>query len=305
MADPLAEVVSLLQPSVRVAKLASGSGRWRVCRSDLGNPFYCLVLEGESRLCVESNERMVLRAGDFVLIPAAFNFTMSSLDVPKGKGETEHFILPNGEVRHGSMEGPPDVRMLVGHCTFASPDADLLVALLPKVVRVRGEPRMIVLVELVRDEFRQNRPARRVILSHLLEILFIEALRSSSETTAPPGLVRGLHDERLAGALRCIHENPTAPWTVAELAKEAGLSRSAFFERFSQAMGVTPIEYLSSWRMALAKDLLRRKTLSIAEIAEQVGYGSASAFSVAFARHVGVPPGDYARKQRNAIDALT
>lgn len=90
-----------------------------------------------------------------------------------------------------------------------------------------------------------------------------------------------------------------------KLAKEAGLSRSTFFERFSQAMGVTPMEYLASWRMALAKDLMRRKKLSVAEVAEQVGYGSASAFSVAFSRREGVPPGDYARKERATVTALS
>lgn len=302
--DPLAEVVTLLQPAARIAKLSSAKGRWRVCRSDLGTPFYCVVLEGESRLSIEGGEKMVLQAGDFVLIPAAFNFTMSSVDPPKGRGPTEHVILPDGEVRLGDQEGPPDVRLLVGHCTFGSPDASLLVGLLPAVVRVRGGRRLSVLVELVREEFRQNRPAREVILARLLEVLFIEALRSSADTGASPGLVRGLADPRLAGALRRIHECPKAPWTVVALAKEAGLSRSTFFERFSEAMGVTPIEYLLSWRMALAKDLLRRKKLSVAEVAEQVGYGSASAFSVAFSRHVGMPPGDYARRQRATEEML-
>jgi AraC-like DNA-binding protein len=89
----------------------------------------------------------------------------------------------------------------------------------------------------------------------------------------------------------------TRPWTVAQLAKEAALSRSAFFERFSRAVGVAPMEYLLAWRMALAKNLLRRKEGGVAEVAERVGYGSASAFSVAFTRHVGLPPTRYAREE--------
>jgi len=84
----------------------------------------------------------------------------------------------------------------------------------------------------------------------------------------------------------------------AQLAKEAALSRSVFFERFSRAVGVAPIEYLLAWRMALAKNLLRRKEAGIAEVAERVGYSSASTFSVAFTRHVGVPPARYAREQK-------
>ena len=94
-----------------------------------------------------------------------------------------------------------------------------------------------------------------------------------------------------------MHENPTRSWTVAQLAKESALSRSAFFARFNRAVGVTPMEYLLAWRMALAKNLLRRKESGIAEIAERVGYSSASAFSVAFNRHVGLPPTRYAREE--------
>jgi transcriptional regulator GlxA family with amidase domain len=207
-------------------------------------------------------------------------------------------VLPDGEVRHGDPSGPPEVRMLVGYCVFASPDARLLVPLLPQLVHVRGDPRLSTLVELVRDESRARRPAREVVLERLLEVLLIEALRSTAGTAASPGLLRGLADERLGVAIRRIHESPTRAWTVAQLAREAGLSRSAFFERFGRAVGVAPMEYLLGWRMALAKDLLRRnQAVSVAEVAGQVGYGSASTFSVAFTRHVGLPPTHYARAQ--------
>ena len=92
-----------------------------------------------------------------------------------------------------------------------------------------------------------------------------------------------------------MHESPTKGWTAAQLAKEAALSHSTFFERFSRAVGVAPMEYLLGWRMALAKDLLRRKEISVAEVAAQVGYSSASTFSVAFTRYVGLPPTHYVR----------
>jgi AraC-like DNA-binding protein len=211
--------------------------------------------------------------------------------------ETLPVALATGEFRIGDQDGPTDLRMLVGHCSFGSPDADLLVSLLPHLVHVRGEKRLATLVQLVRDEFRERRPARDVILAHLLEVLLIEALRSTAGTTASPGLVRGLADERLAVAIRRMHESPTRAWTVAQLAKEAALSRSAFFERFNRAVGVAPMEYLLAWRMALAKDMLRQNESGVAEIAERVGYGSSSAFSVAFTRHVGLPPARYAREQ--------
>jgi len=187
------------------------------------------------------------------------------------------------------------VRFIIGHCVFGSPDAALLVSLLPRLVHVRGAPRLASLVELVRDEARQQRPARDVVMTRLLEVLLIEALRSTVGTAASPGLLRGLADARLAGALRRLHEAPAHPWTVVELAREAALSRSSFFERFQRAVGMAPMEYLLAWRMALAKDLLRRGTDSVAAVAERVGYSSASTFSVAFARHIGVAPGRYMR----------
>jgi transcriptional regulator GlxA family with amidase domain len=139
-------------------------------------------------------------------------------------------------------------------------------------------------------------------MSRLLEVLLIEALRSAAETTASPGLVRGLSDARLAAAIRVMHEHPTRAWTVAELAKEAALSRSTFFERFNRRVGMAPMEYLLTWRMALAKDLLRRNEGRVAEVAQRVGYSSASTFSVAFTRHVGRPPAQYAREEQVATD---
>lgn len=294
--DPLAQVVTLLQPGAAFSKLASGAGKWIVRRADAGRPFYCVVLDGASRLAVAGHEPMTLERGDFVLIPSAFKFTVSSLEPPRGKRDTAHVVLPDGEVRHGDPSAAPNVRMLVGYCAFGSPDARLLVSLLPELVHVRGDSRLAILVQLVRDESRQQRPGRDVILSRLLEVLLIEALRSAAGPKASPGLLRGLADERLAAAIRRMHESPTKAWTVAQLAKEAALSRSAFFERFSRAVGVAPMEYLLSWRMALAKDLLRRKKVSVGDVAQQVGYSSASTFSVAFSRHVGVPPTHYARE---------
>jgi transcriptional regulator GlxA family with amidase domain len=139
------------------------------------------------------------------------------------------------------------------------------------------------------------------VLSRLLEVLLIEALRSTGGSAAPPGLLRGLADSRLAAALRRMHAAPAQNWTIASLASEAGLSRSTFFERFKREVGVAPMEYLLNWRVSLAKDLLQRGKRGLGEIAEQVGYGSASAFSVAFARSVGLSPLQYVRNTGGTI----
>ena len=297
MTDPLAEVVSLLQPGVRVTKVVGGAGRWGVRRAETGQPSYCIVLDGRCRLAIEGSPELILEPGDFVLIPATWNFVMSSMQA----AEPGDFDLPPvaqgpGEFRLGEQDRTPDVRFIIGHCVFGSPDAALLVSLLPRFVHVRGEPRLALLAQLVGDESRQQRPAREVVMARLLEVLLIEALRSTSSAAPSPGLVRALADTRLAQALRRMHEEPARAWTMAELAQEAALSRSAFFERFSLALGKAPMEYLLAWRMALATGLLRRGACSIAEVAQQVGYSSASTFSVAFARHVGVPPSRYVRE---------
>ena len=298
MVDPLAEVVTLLQPGTPFSKVVNGAGRWRVRRTEGGQPFYCVILDGSCSLAVDGHEPITLQEGDFVLVPSAGGFTMSSLESMTSEDiDIPPVALPNGEFRLGIQTGAPDVRLLVGYCVFGSPDAALLVSLLPQLVHVRGERRLTTIVQLVREESRELRPARDVILAHLLEVLLIETLRFTAGTAASPGLVRGLADARLAVAIRRMHESPTQPWTVAQLAKEASLSRSAFFERFSRAVGVAPMEYLLAWRMALAKKLLRRKEGGIAEVAERVGYSSASTFSVAFTRHVGLPPTRYAREQ--------
>jgi AraC-like DNA-binding protein len=199
------------------------------------------------------------------------------------------------EVRHGLRGGRPDVRLLGGWFAFDSPDAALLVSLLPALMHVRGVERLSMLVRIVSEEASEKRSGRDLVLTRLVEVLLIEALRSTPGEDAPPGLLRGLSDARLAPAIRQMHEKLARSWTVAQLAKTAALSRSAFFERFARELGLPPMEYLLAWRMAVAKDLLRRQELGLAEVAERVGYGSASTFSTAFSRHVGQPPGRYAR----------
>lgn len=299
MSDPLTQVVSLLQPNASFSKLVVASGVWAVHRANEGRPFYCAVLEGACRLSVAGGgEPLTLEGGDFVLIPSAHGFMTSSLEPPPPGELTERVEISPGVFRLGPADATPELRVLIGHCAFGSHDAKLLVSLLPQLVHVRGQARLTTLVEQVNGETRARRLGRDVVLARLLEVLLIEALRSSTGPSAAPGLLRGLADDHLAMALRAMHDRPTQGWTVIELAREAALSRSTFFERFRREVGVVPMEYLLGWRMALAKDLLRRDKVGVAKVAEQVGYTSASTFSVAFARHVGIPPVQYLREQR-------
>jgi AraC-like DNA-binding protein len=296
MADPLTEIITLLQPRTVYAKRISGAGQWGVRYSRFDQPSFAAVLEGRCRLAVDGQRSLTLEAGDFVLLPATPGFTMSGFrPVRPQQLDPKTMAASQAEVRHGTRGGRPDVRLLGGYFAFDSPDQALLVSLLPALFHVRGVERLTTLVRLVAEEASERRAGRELVLSRLVEVLLIEALRSTPSESAPKGLLRGLADARLAPALRQMHAQLARSWTVPQLAKTAALSRSTFFERFTRNIGLSPMEYLLAWRMAVAKDLLRRDHLSIDEVAERVGYASASTFSTAFSRHVGKPPGRYAR----------
>lgn len=300
MADPLSEVIALLRPRTVFAKAITGAGRWGVRYSEFGQPSFSAVLEGSCRLAVDGEAPVTLEAGDFVLLPATPGFVLSGFDpVTPRRIDPKLMPAPSGEIRHGRQNGPCDVRLLGGYFVFDSPDASLLVSLLPRLIHVRGVGRLSTLTTLVGDETRGQKSGRDLVLGRLVEVMLVEALREGAGDAAPPGLLRGLSDPRVANSIREMHAEPSRGWTVNELAKTAALSRSAFFDRFARAVGMSPMDYLLTWRMALAKDLLRRHDIAVDEVAERVGYGSASTFSTAFSRHVGQPPGRYARE--NAV----
>lgn len=148
------------------------------------------------------------------------------------------------------------------------------------------------------EEALASRPGRDLVVERLIDVLLVEALRFHSESAndiAPAGLLVGLADPPLARALRLLHGNVAHGWSIKELAKEAGLSRTVFAERFSQKVGVPPMQYLMDWRMAVAKDMLQREATPLEIVAAAIGYQSASAFSTAFRREVGRPPSHFAR----------
>ena len=221
-------------------------------------------------------------------------FGLSRLNASAPGGRKKGSFLPQ-IASVGGQDGPPDVRLLGGYFVFDAPDAALLVSLLPALIHLRGARRLTTLVHMVAEEAGEQRSGRDVVLMRLVEVLLIEVLRSTPDRAAPPGLLRGLADARLADAMREMHGNPAHSWTMAQLAKKAALSRSTFFERFTRAVGLPPMEYLLAWRMAIAKGLLRSQDINLDEVAARVGYGSASAFSTAFSRYVGEAPGRYAR----------
>ena len=300
--DPLAAVISLLRPQTVLSKVISGAGRWSVRYAAQADPGFCLMLQGSCFLDVDGVGAVKLEEGDFVLLPAIPGFTMAS-DLalrPKASKATQ-----SGELRHGTQNGPPTMRQLGGYFRFDRTNAQLVVSFLPSMIHIRcGEPgaaRLRPIVELICEETAARRPGRDLILERLVEVLLVEALRfrPAKSASQESGLLAGLGDPALARALRRMHEDVAHRWTVADLARTAGMSRAVFAERFTRKVGMPPMEYLLEWRIAIAKDVLRRERTPLTEVAERIGYQSASAFSTAFTRHAGCSPSGFARATRD------
>lgn len=304
MSDPLSEVVTLLRPRAVLANVISGKGNWAIRYSKFGLPSFCIMLHGSCLLAVDGHRTIALGAGDFVLLPTTPAFTISSVVAgPPVQMDPHRVAGGRSEARYGDRRGPPDMRSLGGSFQFDCADPGLLVSLLPGVVHVCGSQRLSQLVAMVGEESLDPQPGGDFMRSRIMELLLVEAMRFTAKGHAPPGLLRGLADKRLARVIKQMHARLESTWTVDQMAKSAALSRSAFFDRFSRVVGAAPMEYLLAWRMEVAKDLLHRERLPVATVAERVGYASASAFSVAFSRRVGQAPSTFLRAASTA-DAL-
>ena len=299
--DPLAAVISLLRPQTVLSKVITGAGRWSVRYAAYEDPGFCLMLEGSCFLDVDGVGPVKLEEGDFVLLPALPGFTMArDLAIKPKILNAAH----TGALRHGTQDGPPTMRQLGGYFRFDRTNAQLVVRFLPSMIHIRrdeaGAARVHRIVELIGEETAARRPGRDMILERLVEVLLVEAVRFRPAEAASQerGLLAGLADPPLARALRRIHDDVAHRWTVADLARTAGMSRAAFAERFTRKVGMPPMEYLLEWRIAIAKDVLRRERTPLTEVAEMIGYQSASAFSTAFSRHAGCSPSGFARSTR-------
>lgn len=298
--DPLAAIISLLRPQTVLSKIVSGAGQWSIRKPRYEDPAFCLLLNGSCFLEPDGSGALELNEGDFVLLPEMPSFTLASdLDLSPMPVALDH----SRESHYGTESGPPTMRMLGGYFRFDRANAQLLVKLLPPVIHIkREEPeatRVRRIVELIGEETTADRPGRGLILERLIEVLLVEALRfrSTSGAREEQGLLAGLSDPALAHTLREIHVDVARRWTVEQLARSAGMSRAVFAERFARKIGMPPMQYLLEWRMALAKNLLRGERPSLADVADRVGYQSASAFSTAFTRLTGRSPREFARDE--------
>lgn len=146
--------------------------------------------------------------------------------------------------------------------------------------------------------FRQGCAGSESVLAKLSELMFIEVVRRHMESMPAEraGWLAGLRDPFVGRALALMHGSPTHDWTIGELGKKVGLSRSVLAERFTDLLGMPPMQYLARWRMQIAASILSDASTNIASIAEEIGYESEAAFSRAFKKLVGVPPSEWRRR---------
>ncbi|KQV17452.1 AraC family transcriptional regulator [Rhizobium sp. Root1203] len=306
--DALTDVIRLLRPKTVLLGRMSGSGGWGVQVPEQPGPTFYFVTEGRCWFQAEGAGVRELKEGDYILSARPTTDTFSSRPGAETVLSDEAFKALHsveGEVRVGDPETGTTTRILGGLIQCDAANADLLIGLLPRIVYVpaseQSGARLRALVSIIGEEADDTRPGRDAVLCRLIEVMLIETLRREAAAWSPNvGLLGGLAHPQLAQALTHIHADVTRGWTVGELARRVGMSRSVFARRFSEAVGVAPVEYLLSWRMALAKDALLSGRGSLEEIAGAVGYRSASAFSTAFSHRVGCPPSEYASVLQSA-----
>jgi AraC-like DNA-binding protein len=196
---------------------------------------------------------------------------------------------------------------LCGAYQFAGDVGKQLVDALPPILHLpRGDDDPLHdAIGLLSRELVSPAPGQQTVLDRLLDVVLVQALRSSlRQSSQAPRWYQASTDPRLDPALRAIHSDAARPWTVPELAALSGLSRAAFARAFRAALGQAPMQYLTDWRMTLARDHLRCSDLSLGQIADLTGYTSSYAFAAAFRRHHGQPPGQWRRDHHNTPQIL-
>lgn len=265
---------------------------------------YHYVVEGELHAALEDGEVCRLRTGDIVLFPRNDPHFMGS-DLGLQPTRAGELIVPsqNGglhSIHHGN--GGTATKMICGYLGCDSAQSNPIAATLPAMMRLEVEE--IGSAEWIRssfqyaaDEVAAGRPGSATVLAKLSELLFVEAVRRYVEDIPAnqAGWLAGLRDPAVARALALMHGDVARHWSVDDLGRESGLSRSALAERFTRIVGVAPMQYLTHWRMQVAARQLKSTNASLAQIAKLVGYESEAAFSRAFKKTFGRAPATWRR----------
>ena len=299
--DPLSEVLSLLKPrSLRASGLDIG-GAWSLEFSQ-NVPIKCYaVVHGQCWLAVDGvPEAIMLRAGECFLLPGGRPFRLTSdLSLPATDYRAVYPSTQAGGVV--TLGGGGDFFMVGSRFSLSGGHTDLLLGLLPPVVHFHSEADRAALhgsVERMRQELREQQPGSDLVVQHLAHTMLIQALRlylAHGQHGQSVGWLFALNDKQIGAALEAMHTDPAQDWTVQTLARAAGMSRSAFAQKFKATVGSSPVEHLTRWRMVLAVDRLENTGDPLSVVALSLGYESESAFSTAFKRVMGGPPRRYTR----------
>jgi AraC-like DNA-binding protein len=264
-----------------------------------------MITEGDCYVELDGQPPLHLMAGDVVLFPHGDAHRMTSkpglAPAPAGRLSAVLARRPR-TISFGG--GGPGTRFVCGYLACDTRLARMLLAGLPPVVRVnvRGSNAGAWLEASVRyalAEARSPRPGGAGVLAKLSEVLFIEVLRlhMNEQDEDRTGWLAGVRDRIVGAALSALHRDPARCWTLDELARTVGASRSVLAERFQRLVGSSPMQYLTQWRMVLAANLLRHSNAQLTHVAQDVGYQTDTAFIRAFRREYGVPPATWRRTQ--------
>ncbi len=283
------------------------------CRADLASPWafhtkgadkaiFHAVVRGSAWLLLEDAEPLALDTGELVVVPSGCAHVMcddpATAPVPIAGLATYEDGARIGVLK-SEGEGPV-TELLCGTFSLDATASRLLGALLPDVLHIRHAPTSDWLartVDMIVAELRDGRPGSGLIIDRLADVLMICILRGYIATMPEDagGWLGGLRDDRIARALAWLHREPARAWTVKALAACAGMSRSAFYNRFIELVGEPPASYVARWRIDLAQRSLVQGA-SLSSVAARVGYSSEAALSKAFKRHTGQTPGSWRRQ---------
>ncbi|WP_086826253.1 AraC family transcriptional regulator [Allokutzneria sp. NRRL B-24872] len=303
--DPLAEALHALRMTGVFYCRSEFTAPWGVTLPPVTDClWFHVVTAGRCVLEVEGAEPRTLLPGDLVLVPHGRGHVLRGTPdapVPAIEGLAHDYVSDRYAILQYGGGGAETV-LVCGAVRFDHPTARYLVDLLPKIIHVEpaGAPQaewMQSTLRLIAAEAATLRPGGEAVITRLSDILVVQGVRSwlENDPSARTGWLGALRDSQIGRALTLVHREPEREWTVASLASELAMSRSAFAARFTDLVGEPAMQYVTRWRMLVALDVLRTEGASVATLAGRLGYQSEAAFSRAFKRIVGVSPGSVKR----------